>query len=174
MSWLSPLPGRTTLDLGYMEVLERATGGRATLTLVARAVLRTAIRVLGRAGQPEEAELADFHAGPKLDRQGSGIRQLERHVATEARVDEAGRRMREQTEPTQGRLALKPGGKIAGQRHDLETGTEDELARMQDQRLTVLDLDQPSELGLVFGWVDEGIPVVVEQAKVLVQAHIDA
>ena len=45
---------------------------------------------------------------------------------------------------------------------------------MQDERLAPLDLDQASEVRLILGRVDEGVPVVVEQPKVLVHAHVDA
>src|SRR5665647_3981539 len=68
------------LDVGAMEVLERTAGSRAALTLVPRTVFCAAVGVLGRTGQSEEAELANPHAGPELDRQGGDVRQLKRHV----------------------------------------------------------------------------------------------
>src|SRR4051812_29012275 len=93
-------------DRGAMEVLGRPRRGRPPLALVARAVLLAPVRVLGRRREPEEAELADLHAGPQLDRQGRDVRQLERHVAGEAGVDEPGSRVGEQAEPAERRLAL--------------------------------------------------------------------
>jgi hypothetical protein len=68
--WLG-LPER--LNLAEVEVLERTTCRGPTLTLIARAVLGTSVRVLCWARQPEKAELADLHTGPELDRQGGSI-----------------------------------------------------------------------------------------------------
>ena len=52
-----------------MEVLERTACRGPPLTLVTRTVLRAAVWVFGWARQPDEAELADPHARPELDRQ---------------------------------------------------------------------------------------------------------
>src|SRR5665648_186624 len=82
------------LNLAEVKVLKRATCCRSPLTLVSRAVLRAAVGVLGRAGQSEEAELTDLHTGPELDRQGGDVRQFERDVTAEPRVDETGRGVR--------------------------------------------------------------------------------
>src|SRR5690606_15066011 len=49
-----------------------------------------------------------------------------------------------------------------------------ELARVQDERLARLRLDEAGELGLLLGGVDEGVLVVVEQPEVAVEPHIDA
>ena len=57
--------------------------------------------MLGRAGQAEQAELADLHSGPQGDRQVGDVRQLQRDVAGKARVDEAGGRVRQQAEAAQ-------------------------------------------------------------------------
>jgi hypothetical protein len=65
-------------------------------------------------------------------------------------------------------------GQVVRQRHDLEGRAQHKLAGVQDQRLAALDLDQAGEVGLVLGRVDEGVSVVVEQAEVLVQTHVDA
>src|SRR4051812_28452274 len=53
--------GRGTASAGLDEVLIRARRGRAALALILGASLRTAVGVLGGAGQPEQAELADLH-----------------------------------------------------------------------------------------------------------------
>ena len=84
---LTPLTASAKREVrsGAVEVGVRARGRRAALALVARAVLRRAVRVVGRRGQPEEADLADLHAGVELDRQRRDVRELERHVAGEAR-----------------------------------------------------------------------------------------
>src|SRR5690242_18815334 len=75
-------------DLRAVEVLERAARCWTALSLVARAVALAAVRVLGRAAEAEETELADLHARPERDRQGRDVRQLQGHVAVEAGVDE--------------------------------------------------------------------------------------
>ena len=95
------------------------------------------VRVLGRRAEPEEAELADLHAGPEHDRQRRDVGQLEGDVAGEARVDEAGRRVGQQAEPAERALALDARGEVVGQRHGLERRAEDELARVQDERVLV-------------------------------------
>src|SRR2546423_8965254 len=63
---------------------------RATLSLVPRAVDRRTVRVLGRRGQPEDAELTDLHARPQGDRQIGHIGQFQRHMPGEPGVDEPG------------------------------------------------------------------------------------
>jgi hypothetical protein len=85
--------------------------------------------VLGGAGEAEEAELADLHARPQLDRQGGDVGELEGDVAGEARVDEARRRVREQAQAAEAGLALEPRGDVVRQRDDLEGGGQHELAR---------------------------------------------
>src|SRR5690606_25374136 len=55
-------------DVGAGEAQVRAARGRAALALVAVAV--GAVSLLGGRGETEEAELADLHARPQLDRQG--------------------------------------------------------------------------------------------------------
>ena len=98
---LRPGSPRQRSGRGAVEVLERPRGRRAALSLVARALRPRAVRRLGRTGEPEEAELADLHARPQLDRQGGHVGQLERHVAGEAGVDEARGRVGEQPEPAE-------------------------------------------------------------------------
>src|SRR5215218_2888917 len=92
-----PGPGSArTTGLRTGEVAEGPGRRRASLVLVARAVHRRAVRVLGGRGEPEHAELADLHARPERDRQVRDVRELERDVAGETRVDEARSRVRKQ------------------------------------------------------------------------------
>ena len=72
-------------------------------------------------------------------------------MAGEARVDEAGGRVREQSEPAERGLALEARRDVVGQRDELERAAEHELARVQDERLQGRGLDQVGQLGLVFG-----------------------
>src|SRR4249919_3050777 len=95
-------------DDGAVEVLERLRWRRTALALVTGALGARTVGRLSRAGQPEEAQLADLHAGPQLDRQGGDVGQLEGHVAGEAGVDEARRRVGEQAQSPQTRFALEP------------------------------------------------------------------
>src|SRR5215207_8396649 len=141
-------------DVGSVEVLEAAAGRRPTLALVVRAVGRRTVRVLGRRREPEEGELTDLHARPQHDRQGGDVRELQRDVAGEPRVDEAGGRMGQQAEAPQARLALDPGGEVVGKRDRLERAAEHELSRMQHEALAGVHLDEAGEVGLVLGRVD--------------------
>ena len=113
------------------------------LALVAGADAVAAVGALGRAGQPEQAELPDLHSRPQGDRQVGHVGQLERDVPGEPRVDEPGGGVGEQPEPAQRALALQPAGQVVGQRHRLERGAEHELARVQHERLVVGRLDRP-------------------------------
>src|SRR6476620_6259236 len=157
-----------------VEPLERPARGRAALALVARAVLLRAVRVLARRGEPEEAELADLHARVELDRQRRDVGELEGHVPGEAGVDEAGGRVREQAQPAELRLALHACGDVVGQRHHLVGRPEDELARVQDERLVTLRLDLAGQLGLVGGRVDVGVAMVLEDPEEPVEPDVDA
>src|SRR6185312_3420976 len=110
-----------------IEVLERPRCRRSALVLVAGLVLRRAVGLLRRRGQPEEAELADLHAGPQLDRQGRDVAEVQRDVARETRVDESRGGMGEEAQATQGTLALETGGHVIRKRHGLVGGAEHEL-----------------------------------------------
>ena len=95
-------------------------------------------------------------------------------MAVEARVDEAGRRVGQQAEPAEAGLAFQPGGQVVRQLHDLVRRAEDELARVQHQRLVRLALDQAGQVGLLQPRVDHGVLVVVEQPEEPVQPDVDA
>ena len=77
-------------------------------------------------------------------------------------------------EPAEAGLALDPRGDVVGQGDVSRMRPEDELARVQDQRLAGVDLDEAGQVGLVLGRVDVGVLVVVEQPEVLVEPHVDA
>src|SRR4030095_3528983 len=95
-------------------------------------------------------------------------------MSREARVDEAGCRMREQAEPAEAALALQTPGELVAQRDDLECGRKHELARVQHERFAVGDLDLRREVVLLHGRVDVGVQVVVEHPEETIQPHIDA
>src|SRR5215469_8134015 len=73
--------------LRSVKVEERARWSGAALVLVSGAVDGRAVRVLGGGTGPEQAQLADLHPRPELDRQRGDVRQLQGDVAREARVD---------------------------------------------------------------------------------------
>ena len=89
-------------------------------------------------------------------------------------VDEAGGRVGEQAEAAQRRLALEPAGDVVGQRDDLVRRAEHELARVQDERLVAVRLDQAGEVGLLGARVDVRVAVVLEDAEAAVEPHVDA
>ena len=62
----------------------------------------------------------------------------------------------------------------SGQPDPLEGRAEDELARVEDERLVVLDLDELREALLLRLDVDEGVARVAEHAKQAVDAHVEA
>jgi len=66
---------------GLDEVLIRPRRGRAALALVLGAGLCTAVGVLGGAGEPEKAQLADLHSRHSVIGRFANIRQLEGDVA---------------------------------------------------------------------------------------------
>src|SRR5690606_8894939 len=171
---ISMRPMAAGSDVGAMEVVVRAAGGRSALALIVRAVLLGAVRVVSRGGEPEERELTDLHAGPEHDRQGGDVGELESDVAAETGVDEAGRRVGEQPEPAKAGLALDPSRQVIREGDHLEGAREDELAGVENKSLVRVYLYETGEVGLVLGRVDVGVLVVVEEPEVLVQAHIDA
>src|SRR5260221_10955868 len=86
------------------EVEVRTRRGRTALILVPGTMDRRAVWMLATGAGLEQAELADLHAGPELDRQGSHDRQLKGHVAGEAGIDPAGGGVCEQAEPSETRF----------------------------------------------------------------------
>lgn len=96
------------------EVLVRTRRRGPPLTLVFRPYSGTPVGMLRRTGQFQDAQLADFHAGPQRDREVGDVGQLQRDVPTEAGIDEPGSGMGEQAQPAQRRLALQPPGQVTG------------------------------------------------------------
>ena len=89
-------------------------------------------------------------------------------------VDEAGRAVDQQAEAAEARLALEPGDDVVGKLHPLERLAEDELARVEDERLVAVDLDQLGQLLHRLAHVDVRIAGVVKDAELAIGAHVDA
>src|SRR6201997_2759964 len=156
------------------EVLIGPRRSRSPLTLVLRAGARTAVRMFGRAGQPQDTQLPDLHARPQSDGQIGDVGQLERDVTTETGVDEACSRVRQQTQPAQRRFALQPAREVVGQGEELQRRAEHELTRVQDEGFSLDGLHQAGQLILLLGGVDVGVAGVVEYPEHAVEADIDA
>ena len=71
-------------------------------------------------------------------------------------------------------LPLQSGDEVVGQRHALERRSEDELARVEDERLVVRHLDELRELLLLGLDVDERVARVPEHAEQAVAADVEA
>ena len=95
-------------------------------------------------------------------------------MAVPARVDEAGGRVDEQPEPAERALALEPGDEVVGQRDPLQGRAEHELARVEDERLLGVDLDELGQPLHLLLDVDEGVARVAEDAEELVHADVHA
>lgn len=130
--------------------------------------------MLGRAGQPEQAQLADLHPGIQHDRQVRDVRQLEGDMPGETRVDEARGGVRERTQASSEGLPSSRPAMSSGQRDDLERRPEDELARVEDRRLVALRLEQARQVGLLAARVDEQVAVVLEDAEPAIEPDVDA
>ena len=73
--------------------------------------------------------------------------------------------MGQQPQPPQRGLAFDPGGDVVRQGDDLVRRPENELTRVQDERLVPLGLDLAGQVRLVRGGVDVWIPMVLEDRK---------
>ena len=88
-------------------------------------------------------------------------------------VDEAGGAVDEQAEPAERALPLEPGDEVVGERDPLQRRAEHELARVEDERAVVADLDELGEVLLRLLRVDERRRVVAEHAEVAVDVQVD-
>jgi len=95
-------------------------------------------------------------------------------VTGETRVDEPGSGVGQQAEAAERAFAFESRSDVIRKRYLLIRRAERELARVQDERLFTIHLDQVGEVWLILGWVDERILVVVEQPEEAVEAHVDA
>src|SRR3954471_13463234 len=110
--------------LVVVEITPVLTGGRTTLALVLRA--QAAVPVWAIRGRREhlEHELRDTQAGIERDRQPCHVRELERDLAGEAGIGQAGGRMHLKAETPERALAVEPGDEIVRQADALQRRAE--------------------------------------------------
>ena len=101
--------------LAVVEVLEIAARGRPALMLVLGTEACGPIRDGGRSCHLEEADLADLHAGVQGDREVRHVGELEGQVTVPPSVHETGRRMDQEPEPAEARLALEATDEVVGE-----------------------------------------------------------
>ena len=152
------------------EVFEEPTRRGPSLALVLAA--RAPVRGLGLRGQAEERDLSDLHPRVEGDRQVRDVRELERQVAVPPRVHVPGRRVDQQAEPAERGLPLQARHEVVREGHALEGRSQDELARMQDERLVGLGLDQFRQIGLLLLHVDVGVAVVREHPELGIDVQV--
>ena len=104
------------------------------MSLVLRSHAGRPIWCVSRRRHPQEADLADLHAGVERDREVGHVRQLEGEVAVPSGVDEAGGRVDEQPEPPERRLAVEAGDEVIGKLDPFEGGPEHEFTWVEDER----------------------------------------
>src|SRR5215213_9993357 len=119
--------------LRAVEVEVEAARSGLRLALVLARLLARAVRVLDRLVHAHERDLTDRHAVVDRDREVRHVRELERDVPAEARVDEAGCRVDEQAEAAERALALESRDEVVRQRDALERLAEHELAGVEDE-----------------------------------------
>jgi hypothetical protein len=157
---------------GPDEVLVGPRWRWSPLTLILRSGPRSAVRVLGGTGQPQDAQLANLHPRPERDRQIGHVGELQRDVTAKAGVDEAGGRVGQQTKPSERRFPLQPARQVVRQGAQLQRRTQHELPGVQHERFSVDRLDQARQVVLLLRRVDVCVPRVVEHPEHAVKADI--
>jgi hypothetical protein len=129
--------------------------------------------VVSRRGHGQERDLADAHARVEGDGQAGDVRQLERDVAVEARVDEARSRVDQQAEAAEARLAVQPPDQVVAEGDPLERRAEHELARVEHEDPVLGDLHQLGQVLEVLLHVDQARGVVAEHPEEPVELEVD-
>jgi hypothetical protein len=94
-------------------------------------------------------------------------------MTIEARINEPGGDVGQQTETRERGLSIEPRDEVVGDPHALERAGEHELVRVQDEGAAVFDLDELGEILLRLLGIDERRGVVAEHAEVAVDAQVD-
>ena len=119
-----------------------------------------------------EADLPDLHVRVDRDRQVRDVGELEREVAFETCIDEARGAVDQESQASQARLPLETCDEVVGKLHVLQGRAEHELARMQDEGLLLLHLDDLGEVIHRRFHVDERVPSVVERPEEAIDVEI--
>jgi hypothetical protein len=82
--------------------------------------------------------------------------------------------VREQSETAQTGFPFEPRCEVVGHADHLERRAEDELPRVQDERVVAVGLDERGQVVLLQCGVDVRVPRVVEDPEEAVEAHVDA
>ena len=132
-----------------------------------------AVRAFTRRRERLEGDLSDRHAVVKLDRQTSRVKKLERQVERVARIEIAGRGMDDESQATEGTLALESADEAVGHAGLLGDEPERKLPRMEDERFVLFELDRLHEiLGRRLG-VDDEVMRRVEDEEMSVEVQVD-
>src|SRR5262245_3782170 len=146
---------------------------RLPLPLVARAELGRAVRSLDSRRHLEERDLADAHAVVEGDREVRDVRQFECQVPLPTGIDVACGGMDKKPQPTQRTWPFQTCDKVIREFYPFERLTQDELARVEDERLIVSDREQLGQIGLFDPHVDVRVAVVPEHPKRAIQVEVD-
>ena len=92
----------------------------------------------------------------------------------QARIDESGGAVDKKSETAQARFSFESGHDVVGQPDALQRLAEHELARVEDEWLVPLDLDQLGQILHRLANVDERVARVVEDPEAAVDAHVHA
>ncbi len=94
-------------------------------------------------------------------------------MAVPAGVDEASRRVDDQTESPERALAVEASDDVVGERDPFDRRAQHELTRVQDHRRLGPDVDQLREVFLGLAHVDHALGVIAKDPEVLVDVQVD-
>jgi hypothetical protein len=155
------------------EVLEVAARRWAALALILGANGTGSVGVVGGRRHTQETDLTNFHAGVQRDGQRRRVRQFQGDVTVESGVDEPGRRVNYDAQPTQTGLPLDARHEVIGDAHSLGRCSQHELAGVEDEDIVGSDLDEFGEVLLVFLHVNNAGGVVAKHPEVAVNAKVN-
>ena len=95
-------------------------------------------------------------------------------MAVPARIDEAGRRVDEESQPPERALAFETGHEVVRQRDALQRRAEHELARVEDESFLGIHLDELRQLLHLLLHVDERVARVAKNPEEAVDPDVDA
>ena len=133
-----------------METADR----RLSLPLIFTSQGFGAIQPLSRGCQIQERNLANLHSVVESYGQPRQVAQFQGQVPFPPRVHKPGRRVNDQPASSQRTLSFKPGYQVLGEFDVLSGTTQNKIARMQNQRLVLANLDQIAESFQAFLYIN--------------------